>query len=52
MDEDNEADESQPRQWPIRIQFAGPWQRLGHTVGHEERGGGAGRGKGGEYPGD
>ncbi len=37
MDEDNEADRSQPSLWPIRIELAGPWQRLGRTVGHDER---------------
>lgn len=47
-DEANEADQSQPRLWPIRIKLAGPWQRLGHTVGQEERGGGEGGGAKGE----
>lgn len=28
-----------PSLWPIRIKLAGPWQRLGRTVGHEDRGG-------------
>lgn len=41
-----------PSLWPIRIKLAGPWQRLGRTVGHEERGGGGGGTKGGEYSGD
>lgn len=54
--EDNEADRSQTRLWPIRIKLAGPWQRLGRTVGHEEKGGEerwwGGGAKGGEYPGD
>lgn len=45
--EDNGADWSKPRLEPIRIKLAGPWQRLGRTVGHEERGGEVGRGKGG-----
>lgn len=45
MDVDNEADRSQPSLWPIRIKLAGPWQRLGHTVGHEERGGEVGEGQ-------
>lgn len=40
IDEDNEAEQSRPSLWPIRIKLAGPWQRLGRTVGHEERGGG------------
>lgn len=35
IDGDNEADRSQARVWPIRIKLAGPWKRLGHTVGHE-----------------
>lgn len=48
MDEDNEADRSQPRLWPIRIKLAGPWQRLGRTVGHEERGGEVEEGQRGE----
>lgn len=38
-DVDNEADQSQPSLWPIRIKLGGPWQRLGRTVGHKERGG-------------
>lgn len=49
--EDNEADRSQTRLWPIRIKLAGPWQRLGRTVGHEEKGGrrgGGGEGQRGE----
>lgn len=45
MDEYSEADPSQPRLWPIRIKLAGPWQRLGRTVGHEERGGEVGEGQ-------
>ena len=47
-DEDNEADRSQPRLRPIRIKLAGPWQRLGRTVGHEERGKSDGGGAKGE----
>lgn len=35
IDGDNEADRSQARLWPIRIKLAGPWKRLGRTVGHE-----------------
>lgn len=45
MDGDNDADRSQPRLRPIRIKLAGPWQRLGRTVGQEERGGEVGEGQ-------
>lgn len=44
-DVDNEADQSQPSLWPIRIKLGGPWQRLGRTVGHKERGGEVGEGQ-------
>lgn len=48
IDVDSEADRSQARLWPIRIKLAGPWKRLGHTVGHEkkERGDGGGTKRG------
>lgn len=49
--DDNEADRPGTELVPIRMKLAGPWQRPGCTVGHEERGVGGG-GKGGEYPGD
>lgn len=53
IDLDNEPDRSQARLRPIRIKLAGPWKRLGRTVGHEKRrGGGWGSHKGGEYSGD
>lgn len=45
MDKDNQADWSQPRLWPIRIKLAGPWQRLGRTVGHGGKGGEVGEGQ-------
>lgn len=32
-DGDNEADQSRLRAQAIRIKLAGPWQRLGQTVG-------------------
>lgn len=35
IDVDNEADRSRTRLGPIRIKLAGPWKRLGRTVGHE-----------------
>lgn len=45
IDVDSEADRSQARLWPIRIKLAGPWKRLGHTVGHEKRRGEMGEGQ-------
>lgn len=45
MDKDNQADWSQPRLWPIRIKLAGPWQKLGRTVGHGGKGGEVGEGQ-------
>lgn len=35
MEGDSEANRSQPMLRPIRIKLAGPWRRLGCTVGQE-----------------
>lgn len=53
IDVNNEADQSQPSLWPIRIKLAGPWQKArAHSKGmkgEEER---QGRDKRGEYSSD